>query len=288
MTTFTDDTPMVTVHADHHNELAAAVDNLQGLVGNSVLSGTWRWTSSTTDASASGRVGLDQVTWVAATQLNLNETTQAGGDTANVLAKLKVGDGFYLQDHTDASRWARYTISGTPIDQGTWRQFPVTFVDGSEPTPANNSDTVVTLTVQGGAASSGVTPDKLMAGVTYGTSFNTALSLIVFVAPFPCTLAAASVINNTTTIAASDTIYWTVNIRIFRATTFRGIAASKTTRITGGEAMTFRGDWNFDAVTFDPTLKVLAKGDIVEFQFAPTGTAATIGQPLAQVRYEPT
>jgi hypothetical protein len=152
MTTFTDATPMVTVHADHHNELAAAVDNLQGLVGNSVLSGTWRWTTSTTDASASGRVGINAVTWATATQLNLNETTLAGGDATNVLAKLKVGDGFYLQDHTDASRWARYTISGTQLDQGTWRAFPVTFVDASEPPPQNNADTIVTLTVQGGTS----------------------------------------------------------------------------------------------------------------------------------------
>jgi hypothetical protein len=168
-TTFTDATPMVTVHAQHHNDLSAAVDNLQGLVGNSVLSGTWRWTTSTTDASASGRVGINQATWAATSQLNLNETTLAGGDATNVLAKLKIGDGFYLQDHTDASRWARYTISGTPVDQGTWRQFPVTFVDGTEPTPANNADTIVTLTVQGGtsaALDAKVDKDSVVAAAT--------------------------------------------------------------------------------------------------------------------------
>jgi hypothetical protein len=152
--TFTDATPMAAVHAQHHNDLSAAVKNLQSNLGNAVLTGVWRWTSSTTDAAQSGRVGLNQATWGGATQLNISETTQPGGDATNALANLKVGDGFYVQAQNDATRWAKYTINGTPVDQGTWRAFPVSYLDGGGQPPANNDDTSVSLLTAGGSTAS--------------------------------------------------------------------------------------------------------------------------------------
>src|SRR5262245_60382983 len=102
----------------------------QGAPGaaNAAYTGTWRWTTSTVDASASGRVGVNTAAWASVTQVNLNELTSPGADVSNFLAKAKVGDGFYLQDKNDATQWARYQITTLGTDQGVWRSYPVSYV----------------------------------------------------------------------------------------------------------------------------------------------------------------
>lgn len=131
---------------------------------------------------------------------------------------------------------------------------------------------------------------ELVANSYHNSTITQVQSFPVFVAPFACVIVAARLVtwqsgvaNNVT---ANDTNYWTVDIRRTRAAASVTIA-SKTTKATGGETITYRVDWNFDAVTFNTTNRVLGAGDIVDFAFTETGTATDIPGPLMQIRYEP-
>lgn len=123
---------------------------------------------------------------------------------------------------------------------------------------------------------------------TTGTVTNTT-AYPIFTAMFPCRVTACSVIiYETAGIAAdSDVIYWSVELRRARAGS-EAVIATKTTKLTGGEAVGLRTDWNFDAATFDATNKVLNKGDIVNVSFNEVGvTLVGWAKPMATVRYEP-
>lgn len=119
---------------------------------NAAYTGLWRWTASTTSAATAGDLGIDTVAWNTATAVNLNKTAYGGTDATNGLLKLKVGDGFYLQDKGDASKYGEYTISGAGTDHGSWWSFPVTLVRFGGTPPANNADTNVSLLGQGAQA----------------------------------------------------------------------------------------------------------------------------------------
>jgi hypothetical protein len=116
---------------------------------NSIYTGTWRWTTGLVDAASSGRVGLNATSWTAATEIHLSKTTELGTDVSPSIGKLKVGDGLYLKDKANANKWAHYTIAANATDNGSWVSYPVTLVDASEPPPANNADTNVSLLVEG-------------------------------------------------------------------------------------------------------------------------------------------
>ena len=116
---------------------------------NAAYTGTWRWTTSTTDAATSGRVGINAASWGAATQVNVNETTLGGSDISNAFNKAKVGDEIYLQDKANPMRYARYKTTALPVDQGAWRSIAVSVVAVSEPPPANNADTDVSFLTEG-------------------------------------------------------------------------------------------------------------------------------------------
>jgi hypothetical protein len=109
----------------------------------------WRWTTKTADAATLGDVGINMTAWGTATQLNLSKTTYGGADVTNALLKLKVGDGFYIQDKADASKYGQYTISAAGTDHGSWWSFPVTLDKSGGTPPANNADTNVSLIAQG-------------------------------------------------------------------------------------------------------------------------------------------
>jgi hypothetical protein len=124
--------------------------------GNSAFTGIWRWTTSTTTAATSGDVGLNTGAWATATEVHISETNRAGTDVSGALAKIVVGDDLLVQDTAEAANAARYTVSGPPVDNGTWRTFPVTVsTQGQAPSgtpPSNNADTTVAVLTQGSQA----------------------------------------------------------------------------------------------------------------------------------------
>lgn len=114
--------------------------------------GNWRWTNATGAASA-GQLGIDAASWAAAAHVNVAETTDGGADLSTVLGTIGAGTGLYVQEQDDATRWARYSVTGAGIDQGAYRSFPVTLVDGSAALPQNNR--VVSLATISGAGGGG-------------------------------------------------------------------------------------------------------------------------------------
>lgn len=131
----------------------------------------------------------------------------------------------------------------------------------------------------GGAAA---LTEELVAGAFYSVTVAGSYSLPVFVAPFACTITAASVAVWQIGFALSETDYWTVTLRRFRG----GSSVNIASKATSGEAITQRADWNFDAVAFSNN--TLLKGDCVDFAFVPTGSPASFDRPFCQIRYEPT
>lgn len=105
--------------------------------GGGTLQGDWNWTTSTTDAG-NGRIGVNAGTWAATTIINISKTVSTGGDATNLLALIKPGDGFYLQQKDDATIWARFTISSAGTDHGTYISYPVTYINSGGALPANN------------------------------------------------------------------------------------------------------------------------------------------------------
>lgn len=131
------------------------------------------------------------------------------------------------------------------------------------------------------------TNSELVAGAFYGpSSITSTTSMPVFVAPFACEVVQAYLVCHQGSVSASDTNYWTIKVRRVRSGTAVDVA-SKTTQATGGEAITAKVAWSFDAVTFDSSNRVLQAGDVVDIGFFETGTADGLNNPFAQIRYEP-
>ena len=141
--------------------------------------------------------------------------------------------------------------------------------------------------LQGAAA----TTDELTASTNYGEgNMSGSASFPIWVAPFACEVVAASVLvwgSGGAIGVSSDTNYWTVDLRRYRAAAFVAVA-SKTTKLTGGEAFASRVDWNFNAAAFDASNKVFAAGDIAAMAFTITGAPGALNLPVfAQIRYRP-
>lgn len=107
----------------------------------------------------------------------------------------------------------------------------------------------------------------------------------VFIAPFTCVINYAAIVTAAAGIAASDTDYWSVELRRYRAGV-SAVIATKTTRVTGGQAVTQYVPWVFG--TLDPANKVLQAGDTVAFFFTETLNAASWSNIMLEVGYTPT
>jgi hypothetical protein len=117
--------------------------------GTDTLRGVWAWSANV--AAGTGGVRIDTAQWATATQVLISEANLGQADTSNVLDSLTAGDDVYLQDRRNAGNWGRYTISGPPVDNGSWRTLPVTYVDSGGVIPASDSETTVAFTYGSGA-----------------------------------------------------------------------------------------------------------------------------------------
>ncbi|MGY1618129.1 hypothetical protein ACI797_15425 [Geodermatophilus sp. SYSU D00691] len=118
-----------------------------------------------------------------------------------------------------------------------------------------------------------------------------ATSAPLFIAPFPCEIAWVALTVHRLAgvcVPANDSSYWTVQVRRFRGDGSSVVVAQKTTKASGGQAITYRVPWTFDAVPLDPASRVLQAGDTVDVAFVPTGSPPALGRPVyGQMRYRP-
>jgi hypothetical protein len=156
---------------------------------------------------------------------------------------------------------------------------PLTMVAGASP--------YATETELAAVAASAATLSELLTSMHTNASFSASGSIWVFTAPFPLKVVAASLVSVGAAVAANDTNYWSVALKKATDSVTSSVIATKTTQATGGAQMVQQADWNFDAVTFDPTNQVLAKGDSVSFLLTPTGAPTTLVGLLGTVRYVP-
>lgn len=121
--------------------------------------GQWKWTTATSGAPASGQIGIDTVVFATATTIRISETTDPGTDASTLLTSFLVsGAELFIQEKDDATRWARYNITGAPTDVGTYRTIPVTLVAGSTVMPQNNRVMAVGVISSGGGGGGGTGP----------------------------------------------------------------------------------------------------------------------------------
>jgi hypothetical protein len=137
--------------------------------GGTLLKGEWRWT---TGSCGNGQARLDTSSWTTATKVQLAEVTNPGTDATNLLTGITPGDELYLQDKDDASKWGRYTVTGPGVDQGLYREFPVTLLSSAGSVPSNNQITTVIAKLGGGSGGGGVASYSTPIGNGAATSFT--------------------------------------------------------------------------------------------------------------------
>ncbi len=135
-------------------------------------------------------------------------------------------------------------------------------------------------------ASKSANVQELFASHYFATGLAATFSFPIFVAPFALQVKQVALMVWQNAVAADDTNYWRLAPRRMRAIVPVEIA-SKTTQITGGQAIAQRTQWNFDAATFHATNSLLAKGDAVDLAGFTTGTPVTLTGICVTVRYEP-
>jgi hypothetical protein len=152
--------------------------------------------------------------------------------------------------------------------------------------PFATSEAVLARTAIDDLATKAANVQELCATGYYVSSLSTAGSFPIFVAPFALQIKQAVLVVWNTTLAASDTNYWRLTVRRTRANVSDEIV-SKTTQVTGGQGITQRTEWNFDAAVFNATFGLCAKGDAIDFAGFLTGTPAALNGICCTVRYEP-
>lgn len=126
--------------------------------------------------------------------------------------------------------------------------------------------------------------ELLAGGFIVNPTASATISYTVLHAHFALTVVSFSLVNQDANMAASDTDYWTINLRKISAGSATTIA-SKTTKATGGQAVTLAVPWTFDAVVFSNN--TFAKDDVLNIEFVKTGAATNWTRCSWSARYQP-
>jgi len=134
------------------------------------------------------------------------------------------------------------------------------------------------------------TLDELIAtGGMFSYTGGTSSTNPIMIAPFALRIVACELVCFSTSVSASDTNWWSFELRKYNATTGTSGStfATKTTKVTGGEAIAQRQAWNFDTVSFDSGISTFAKGDALGLAGITNGTPGNATQVAVTVRYRP-
>ena len=118
---------------------------------------TWTYDSPETMADpGSSKVRTNTAAGTTPSQIAISAFTKSGLDVGNVIRQFLPGDVMYFQEFSNSVNWGKYEITGAPVDNTTWFQFPVSPL-GSAGTPiGKNTEVLVRFTY--GANSANVDP----------------------------------------------------------------------------------------------------------------------------------
>ena len=102
-----------------------------------VFEDTWRWTTSAGASDSQIRGDVDD--WNALTQLWINNMSNGGTDRAAYLRAVQAGDAIRVQQSGNATIWNKYSVTGAPVDNTTWVQYPVALLEGAAGAPPGNN-----------------------------------------------------------------------------------------------------------------------------------------------------
>ena len=114
----------------------------QGAPGQSSSVIDYRFSTATAAPPASGYVQLNAATASAATLIWIHYTTNANNDLTVVIKGLQVGSNLYLQDKADSTRFAKYQITATPVDNGTYAAVAVTWLSSGTGAAFTNNESI--------------------------------------------------------------------------------------------------------------------------------------------------
>lgn len=112
--------------------------------GGAILTDEWAaWTNITVIADpGNGRIVWNNADQANATALAVAAQSSTAADSAGVWRALRSGDILAMQRKTDADRFVKYRITGTPIDHVTWFEVPVSLINSSG-LPFTSNETLV-------------------------------------------------------------------------------------------------------------------------------------------------
>ena len=170
----------------------------------------WRFSTSTTASDpGNGNFRYDNSTLASVTNIYFDDNASGGFDVGTIFSTLASGDKIYIQQNTDATKAALFTLSGTPVDNTGWWTIPVT-VDASGTLHDNNAKCATVLFQSG----SGGSTQNLFETFTPDTGGN-----IVADSPTDTLTLAGGAAITTSGTPASDTI----TISVSNNPTFPGI-----------------------------------------------------------------
>jgi len=114
----------------------------QGAPGQSTNYMDYRFSTATVAPPGSGYVALNNATASAATLIWIHYITNANNDVTVVIKSLQVGSNLYLQDKADSTRFAKYQITATPVDNGTYAAVAVTWLSSGTGAAFTNNESI--------------------------------------------------------------------------------------------------------------------------------------------------
>ena len=104
----------------------------------------------------SNKVRTDTASGVTPTNVAISAITKSGLDVGDTIRKFLPGDVMYFQQNDNSVNWSKFEITGAPVDNVTWFQFPISPLGTGGVPIAKSIDVLIRFTY--GANSANVDP----------------------------------------------------------------------------------------------------------------------------------
>ena len=124
---------------------------------------TFAYNTTTTEPPSGSQVRLNNADQLLATRMWVSQETVDGLDISIGLAKILSGHQIYIQDRNDASKWAKYTVTTTGVDDGTYYDFAVVYHSGPGGIPSGQIELQAVIPGAAGSIPTGGTTGQVLA-----------------------------------------------------------------------------------------------------------------------------